>query len=40
VLGVFGLGWGEVIFQDFHHSLLTLMKNRAEKSLIAAVSYN
>nr|WP_238142551.1 hypothetical protein [Pseudoalteromonas arctica] len=38
--GVYSRIWGEVIFQDFHHSLLTLMKNRAEKSLIAAVSYN
>ena len=38
--GIYSRIWGEVIFQDFHHSLLTLMKNRAEKSLIAIVSYN
>ena len=37
--GVYSRIWGEVIFQDFHYSLLTLMKNRAEKPLVAAISY-
>ncbi|WP_024610321.1 MULTISPECIES: hypothetical protein [unclassified Pseudoalteromonas] len=38
--GVYSRLWGEVIFQDFHHSLLTLMKNRAEKQLIAVISHS
>lgn len=38
--GVYSRKWGEIIFQDFHHSLLTLMKNRAEKPLVAVISYN
>lgn len=37
--GVYSRIWGEVIFQDFHYSLLTLMKNRAEKPLVAAISH-
>jgi hypothetical protein len=37
--GVYSRIWGEVIFQDFHYSLLTLMKSRAEKPLVAAISY-
>ncbi|EAW26912.1 hypothetical protein ATW7_16937 [Alteromonadales bacterium TW-7] len=37
--GVYSRIWGEVIFQDFHYSLLTLMKSRAEKPLVAATSY-
>ena len=38
--GVYSRIWGELIFQDFHHSLLTLMKNRAEKSLVAVISHH
>ncbi|WP_405598496.1 MULTISPECIES: hypothetical protein [unclassified Pseudoalteromonas] len=38
--GVYSRIWGEVIFQDFHHSLLTLMKNRAEKPLAAVISHS
>jgi uncharacterized membrane protein len=37
--GIYSRLWGELIFQDFHHSLLTLMKNRSEKPLVAAISH-
>jgi hypothetical protein len=29
-IGIHSRVWGEVIFQDFHTSLLKLMKSRAE----------
>lgn len=31
--GIYSRFWGEVIFQDFHHSLLTLLKKRSEKAV-------
>ncbi|MEO9947161.1 hypothetical protein [Paraglaciecola sp.] len=34
--GMYSRIWGELIFRDFHHSLLKLMKSRAEKVTITS----
>ncbi len=38
--GIYSRVWGELIFRDFHNSLLKLMKSRAEKSTLGATSQN